>query len=238
MKPIPPGHISPWLATILRPIHRLLMRFYFRVEIKGRENLPDRVPMVLAPTHRSMWDSLILTHLTKRPVRYLASRNNFTGLQGWVMRRMGCIAINVERPSHHALRLCQTLIESARPVVVFPEATIYYYPPHEVHTPLKHGVAWLALRSVRSAEGVAPVVVPIRLVYSDLRLRFRTRIEIIVGSPIDPRDYRDLSPRAARIALPDDLCRRLGDMANDSIRERYPAVEFLAECAARASEHP
>src|ERR1700712_5191802 len=97
------SRVSWWLVALVRPIHWMLMRFYFRVEIRNRERLPRGVPMILAPTHRSKWDSLLLTQLTGRPLRYLASRNNFFGLQGWVMRRMGCISINVDRPGHHAM---------------------------------------------------------------------------------------------------------------------------------------
>ena len=95
-----PARVSPWLVAVLRPIHWFLIRCYFRVSVRHREKLPVGVPMILAPTHRSKWDSLMLTHLTGRPLYYLASRNNFNGFQGWVMRRMGCIPINVD---HHVI---------------------------------------------------------------------------------------------------------------------------------------
>ena len=72
--------------------------------------------------------------------------------------------------------------------------------PGEVH-PLKPGAAWLALPGRRWAPEPAPLVVPIRLNYGDRRLRFRSRIEVVVGEPIDPGDYRHLPRKDAIRAM-------------------------------------
>jgi 1-acyl-sn-glycerol-3-phosphate acyltransferase len=221
------SHISRRLVVALWPFYRLLMRFYFRIEIRDRELLPTDRPIILAPTHRSKWDGLILTHLAGRPLRYLANRNNFVGVQGWFLRRLGSISINVENPGPRALRHCRELLEAGEPLVVFPEATIYYYSPGEVH-PIKPGAAWLALPGRAWPSGVSPLVVPIRLAYGDRKLRFGSRIEVIVGEPIDPDRYEELPSKDARAALTADLQRQLGDIVNTSTVERFPAVEFLA----------
>ena len=221
------SRISSWLVVVLWPFYRLLMRSYFRIEVRNRERLPADRPLIFAPTHRSKWDGFLLTHLAGRPLRYLANRNNFVGVQGWFMRRLGSTSINVEHPGHQALRSCRGLIEAGEPMVVFPEGTIFYYPPHQVH-PIKPGVAWLALPGRRWTSGVTPLVVPVRLAYGEPKPRFGTRIEVIVGEPIDPDRYRDLDPKEARAALTADLQRQLGDVVNTSTFERFPAVEFLA----------
>jgi len=228
LSPLPArSRISRSLVAILGPIHWILMRFYLRIEVRGRERLPDDRPMILAPTHRSKWDGLVLAHLVGRPLRYLANENNFVGVQGWFMRRLGSISIDVDRPSHQAMRHCRELVAAGEPLVVFPEGTIYYYKPHEVH-PIKRGVAWLALPGRESRSGGSPVVVPIRLVYGDRKLRFGSRIEVIVGEPISPEAYRELDAKQAQSALTADLQGRLGDTVNTSTVEKFPAVEFLA----------
>jgi len=224
-----PSPFSPWIVAVLRPIHWFLMRFYLRVEVRHRERLPIGRPMILAPTHRSMWDSLVLSYLTGGPLRYLVNVTNFSGVQGWIMRRMGCIAVDLDHPSHLAMRQCREAIESGEPLVVFPEATIYYYPPNHVHHPITLGVAWLALGGTRTALDQMPLVVPIRLNYSDLQLKYRSRVQIVVEEPIEPSQYLGLPRKEARAALTAGLRSRLGDVANDSIRERFPAWEFLKE---------
>ena len=148
------------------------------------------------------------------------------------MRRLGAFPVNVDRPGPGAIRHCRDLIRAGRTLVVFPEGTIYYYGPGEVH-PLKPGAAWLALPGRRWAPEPPPLVVPIRLVYGDRRLRFRSRIEVVVGEPIDPADYRHLPRKDAIRAMTSDLQSRLGDRVNDSSVERYPACAFLARADGR-----
>ena len=160
------SHLAQWLVVLLDPVHRAFMPCYFRIEILHRERLPVGRAMILAPTHRSMWDSLILTHLTRRPLRYLASRTMFTGVRGFFMNRLGAFPVNTERPGAGVMRHCRELVLAGKPLVIFPEGTIYYYGPHEVH-PLKRGVAWLALDGPRWSPDPPPLVVPIRLIYGD-----------------------------------------------------------------------
>ena len=230
------SRIAGWLVAVLWPVHFVFMRLYFRLTLRGRQRLPAHGPMILTPTHRSKWDSLVLSALTGGPLRYLASRNDFKGVQRWFMRRLGAFPVNVDRPGPGAMRHCRELIRAGLPLVVFPEGTIYYYGPGEVH-PLKPGAAWLALPGRRWAPDPPPLVVPIRLVYGDRRLRFRSRIEVVVGEPIDPADYRHLPRKDAIRAMTSDLQSRLGERVNDSSVERYPAREFLARPTGRAAAH-
>ena len=224
-----PPRISPLVLLILRPIHWFLMTFYFRVTIRHAERLPQDVPIILAPTHRSMLDSLFLAKLLGRQPYYLANRLNYRGLQGWMMRKMGCISLNLAHPSHQVMKQCTMLVQAGQPLVMFPEATIYYYPPDQVHVPLAPGVAWLSLNVALEIAPRAPVIVPIRLNYSDLQLRFRSRIEVIVQSPIDVAPFMALPKKAAREQLTDLIRTQLGDHPNASTREEFPATEFLEE---------
>jgi fatty acid desaturase/1-acyl-sn-glycerol-3-phosphate acyltransferase len=230
------SHIAGWLVAVLWPVHFVFMRLYFRLSVRGRERLPRRGPLILAPTHRSKWDALALGCLPGGPLRYLANRDDFAGVQGWFMRRLGAFPVNVDRPGPGAMRHCRDLIGAGRPLVVFPEGTIYYYGPGEVH-PLKPGAAWLALPGRRRAPGPPPRIVPIRLIYGDRRLRFRSRIEVAVGEPIDPADYRHLPRKDAIRAMTSDLQGRLGERVNVSPAERYPARAFLARAGDRAEAH-
>ena len=55
-------NVSPWLSTIAYMLGRnfLLPLFFRQVRITGKENLPSTGPIILAPTHRARWDSLLL----------------------------------------------------------------------------------------------------------------------------------------------------------------------------------
>ncbi|MGO9470429.1 MAG: lysophospholipid acyltransferase family protein [Isosphaeraceae bacterium] len=177
------SYISRPLVMVLKPIHRVFMPFYFRIRLRHAERLPRDGPVILAPSHRSKWDSLVLSYLTGGPLRYLASDFEFVGVQGWFMRRLGAFPINTARPVPGPLRHARDLVKAGEPLVVFPEGTIFYYQPGEIH-PIKRGAAWLAIGAQRELSDRVVRVVPIRLNYGDRFLRFRSRIEVVVAEPI------------------------------------------------------
>ena len=67
------------------------------------------------------------------------------------MERLGAFRINTAWPVPGPLRHGIDLVTAGERLVVFPEGTIFYYRPGEVH-PIKPGAAWLALEG---AGGIA-----------------------------------------------------------------------------------
>jgi 1-acyl-sn-glycerol-3-phosphate acyltransferase len=212
------SHVSRWLVVLLWPIHRLFMRLYFRVEVVGRGRIPAKGPVILAPTHRSRWDTLALACATNRTLRFMASHDEFVGVQGWFMRHLGAFAINTRRPTPGAMRHCRELIEAGQLLVIFPEGTLYYYPPDQVH-PLKPGTAWLALDCQERCPSSPLTIVPVRLNYGDRILRFRSRIRVVVQEPIRLDAYLGLPRKEAIRTLTADLQRGMGDVVNESLAE-------------------
>lgn len=219
------SRISWPLATALRLIHRAFMTVYFGIVLRHPERLPRRGPVILAPTHRSKWDAFVLSYLTGGPLHYLAAYQEFVGVQGWFMRRLGAFPINAETPSPGPIRHAIDLVVAGEPLVVFPEGTIFYYRPDEVH-PLKRGTAWMGL-AVQDRCPDAPVqIVPIRLNYGDRFLRFRSRIEVVVQEPIAVASYLSYPRKEATRRLTADLQKSLGDTVNTSLEERYSSEDF------------
>ncbi len=56
------------VAYVLYLLHEAFMRTLFRVELRGRENLPDHAPYVLAPNHTSYMDPSALISGIRRPL--------------------------------------------------------------------------------------------------------------------------------------------------------------------------
>ena len=168
----------------LLPVPRGFMRRYFRIEVSGEGNIPTSGPFILAPTHRSRWDPFMLYCAVSRRILYfMTSHDEVVGLQGWIMRRMGVIPINTQRPSPSVIRSCTEMIAQGEALVIFPEGNLFYYKPGEVH-PLKPGVAWLALKFHKSFDASDLPIIPVRLIYGHRRLRPGSRAKIVVGEPI------------------------------------------------------
>ena len=72
MRSPPPtiSHVSPWLINLVYPLcrHLILPVYFGKIEIHGRENFPLENPVILAPTHRSRWDALILGYALGRDI--------------------------------------------------------------------------------------------------------------------------------------------------------------------------
>lgn len=209
-------YISRWLAAILFPIHAKFMAWFFQIEVSGEHNIPASGPCILTPLHRSRWDPFMLYCAAGRRLLYfMTSHDEVAGLQGWFMRRLGAFPINTQRPSPGVIRTCNELIARGDALVIFPEGNLFYFKPGEVH-PLKQGVAWLALNAQKSLDDVEIPIIPVRLVYSDRRLRARSRAKILVGEPISVTNFASLPLKEGISALTSALQEILGEVVNET----------------------
>ncbi len=214
---LPP--VSPWLARLLRPIHTAFIPAYFRLTVRDRERIPRTGPVLLCPTHRSRWDPVILPWLTGRLLRSMTSHDEIAGLAGWFMRRLGAFAVNTRRPTPGTFKACLAVLRAGQVLVIYPEGTIFYYPPDHVH-PLRPGPAWIALKVQQELPpGESLQVVPIRFRYGHVFPRFRTPVEVLVHEPIAVADYLDRPERQAIADLTAAIQAGLGDVVNTSLAE-------------------
>lgn len=210
--------ISPLLVVLLRPVHSLFIPLFFRIKVRGASQIPATGPVILTPTHRSRWDPMIMPYLTRRLLRTMASHDEFVGVQGWFMRRLGAFPVNTRRPSASTLKICEQVLRSRDLLVIYPEGTIYYYPPDHVH-PLKPGTAWLALKAQQDMPEQTVQVVPVRIRYGKLRPKFRTAAEVVVQPPLAVSDFTGRPEREGIRALTEAIQERMGDVLNTSAKE-------------------
>ena len=124
--------INPILGFIAMVVTQdIVIRFFFRKKniIKNNLLIPNNSSVILAPTHRSRWDGLVLTmafgrRVTKKDCRFMVTKSEMKGIQGWFLKRLGCFSINQLSPSLSALRYAVNLIVEKKQLVVFPEGKI------------------------------------------------------------------------------------------------------------------
>jgi 1-acyl-sn-glycerol-3-phosphate acyltransferase len=207
--------ISPMLAFVLRPIHTLFVPSFFRIKVRHADRIPKQGPVILTPTHRSRWDPMIMPYLTRRLLRSMASHDEFVGVQGWFMGKLGAFPVNTRRPSPSTLKTCVEILASRDVLVIYPEGTIFYYPPDQVH-PLRPGTAWIALKAQQEMPDSPVRVVPVRIRYSQLKPRFRSGVDVLVQPPIAVTDYVNRPEREAIRALSEAIQAGMGDAVNSS----------------------
>ncbi|MDX2211896.1 MAG: 1-acyl-sn-glycerol-3-phosphate acyltransferase [Oculatellaceae cyanobacterium bins.114] len=187
------SRFSPWLTPLAYPlIGGLLLPAYFsQIHVIGQDNLPTEGPVILAPTHRSRWDALILgwvagRGVTGRDLRFMVSANEVKGIQGWFIRRLGGFPVNPKHPAIASLRHGVEILQNRQMMVIFPEGGIFR--DTDVH-PLKPGLARLALQAETTQPGLGVKIVPISLRYSEPYVGWRSQMSIQIGAPIQAAHY-------------------------------------------------
>ncbi len=203
------SHCSPWLTPIVYPLgcKLLLPSFFGRITVTGQEHLPTAGPVLLAPTHRSRWDALLVPYaagrlVTGRNLRFMVTATEVRGLQGWFIRRLGGFPVNPERPAIASLRLGVELLQQREMLVIFPEGGIFR--DGQVHD-LRPGPARIALQAEASQPDLGVKVVPMSLRYDPVVPHFGADVNIRIGKPLAVADYRRASQKENAKQLTHDL---------------------------------
>ena len=203
------SEFSPWLIPLTYFLFcKIILPFYFNLEINGRENLPQEGATILAPTHRSRWDPLILGYAagwleTGRQLRSMVLEEQTKGLQGWFLRRLGSFPVDRDRPSISTIRHSLELLQNKEMLVLFPEGHIFL--DNQIH-PIKSGVARIALQAASSKTDSNVQIVPISIRYEHpAPPPWRCGVRVNIGSPLAIDNYRDDSVKKASQKLTADL---------------------------------
>jgi 1-acyl-sn-glycerol-3-phosphate acyltransferase len=161
---IPTG-ISGWLTKIIYPLGQyvVLPGFFREIEIIGREYLPQTGAVILAPTHRSRWDPILVPYavgpyVTGRSSRFMVSIDEVKGIQGWFVRRLGGFAIDTNKPSIASIRHSVELLHAGEMLTIFPEGNIFR---EGTLAPLKKGLSRIAMQAESSKPGLDLKIIPV-----------------------------------------------------------------------------
>ena len=172
----------------------IILRFFFSKKkiINNNFSIPENSSIILAPTHRSRWDGLILTmamgrRITKKDCRFMVTKSEMRGIQGWFLKRLGCFSIDQLSPSLSKLRYAINLIEKGEQLVVFPEGKINKNGKKLV---LKEGLYRLARLATKKTNSI--FVIPIGIAYSKTIPNLGDTFCLSFGQPILMNDNLNL----------------------------------------------
>lgn len=193
------------LGRVVRPTVGRFLLAMFRTRFVGEENVPAG-GAVLAGNHVSYLDPVLLWSGSPRPTRFMAKRELFAGVLGFLLRRFWAFPVDREGADRAAILRATEELRGGNLVGIFPEGTRREgAEPGEVHG----GAAFVAMR----AE--APVV-PVAFVGTDeawprgKRLPRRVRVTIKYGAPVDPSAFG--GDRKGRVeAMTAEIMRRIAE---------------------------
>lgn len=204
------------LYWILLPIVWPLTRLLFRVEIIGRENIPQGRAHVIAANHLSDLDPVLILEAVFSWRRYtiLAKQELFRNkLIGWFLSCMGAVPIDRGKGDLSTVNKITEECRNGTPILIFPEGT---RSKTGDLLPLKSG-AFLV------AGNAGADMVPCRILYGtpDRRMHLFCRVRICFGTPIPAADMKVEDPRRSVPKL-----RALRSRLKEELERLYAAHSF------------
>ena len=200
-----------WLHEFARWLGTFIFVPFYRLRARGLENVPRTGPVLMIANHSTMVDGPVLfAVLPRRPV-FLIKREMFKGPLGFLLPRIGQIAIKRGEPDRAPLMTAVRLLKAGGMVGIFPEGTRGAGDVDAAH----NGAAWLARTS---GAMVLPVACRGTLRPTGLaKRRFRPAVDVLVGQPFElPAD----KGRAALTAATERVRVELADLVAELDRLR------------------
>jgi len=203
------------------------LRRCFPAVVEGLHHVPRTGPVVLAPNHVSIMDSIILATVVPRRITFIAKAEHFDDWRsGWALRLTGQIAVRRGggMAVGRALDAARRVLTGGGVIGVFPEGTRSR--DGKLH-PGNEGPAWLALATN------APIV-PVGLVGTadvhapgeSLPHPFRAAT-VRFGTPVLPPSEPG-DPRVLRAALTDALMEAIAELSGQELADDWPATQSAA----------
>jgi 1-acyl-sn-glycerol-3-phosphate acyltransferase len=197
-----PDWIYPLLRVLSQPI-----RLVYKLRAEGLDNVPARGPAILAPNHFSALDHWFVGLLVRRPVRFMAKSQLFSGpFLEFVLSHAGAFPVRRGQADGEAVITAETILARGGLLVMYLEGGRSR--SGVIGTRARPGVGRLAL------ETGAPII-PVMVCGSE-RARNWRRLEfpavtVRYGEPmqfeVEPRPTRERQQ-----AVADDVLSRVREM--------------------------
>lgn len=109
---------------IVKPLVSFLIKFLFRPQVVGLENIPKEGRILLAGNHTKWLDPVMLVGVQKRQIHFLAKEELFHGKTKFIATGMGCVPVNRKIHDKNALQSAYQFLEKDLCIGIFPEGTI------------------------------------------------------------------------------------------------------------------
>ena len=206
-------------------------RLYFdRVRVIGAERIPSNEPILYLSLHRNgATDGFVLRRVLRDPV-FMISTQWTKGLRGLFIQGIAVVRekdAGDRGANREALGRCIELLRRGGALSIFPEGTSTLGPRHLV---FKKGAA--RILSAYLAGCARPIaVIPLDIAY-ERAWEFRSRVEVVVGRPIDTALAADTTEDERVAGLHARITRGLEDVGVQFADEREQALAQVLAYAA------
>ena len=142
---------TSWVYELARIVLTPIAAVWYRLRVTGAEFVPAEGPAIIAPNHKSFYDSFFIGLATTRHLHFMAKTELFEGKKtARLLSGLGAFPVRRGTADPDALMTAQVHLEKGRVLAMFPEGT-RHRDPATLREP-RRGVGRLAI------EAQAPIV--------------------------------------------------------------------------------
>lgn len=161
----------------------IYMHIAYNLRYTGKKNIPKKTAVIYASNHRSNADPPIVGAGARGKLAFMAKEELFRNPAfSLLIRSLGAFPVSRGKGDTAVIDRAVERLESKRSLIIFPEGTR----SKDGKVGRGHGGA-----AVIAAKTGCPII-PVGVVYGE-KLRFRTKVRVIYGEPIDPAEYVEIS---------------------------------------------
>lgn len=167
---------------LVKLLVRIPLRIAFNLHYEGRENIPKNEAVIYASNHRTNADPPLAGCGARGSLTFMAKEELFRNkLFGGLIRAIGAFPVSRGKGDTSAIDRSLENLKNGKCLIIFPEGT------RSKDGKVGRGHSGAALIAARSGAKIVPVGV----CFGE-KLKFRTRVTVKYGEPIDPADYAEI----------------------------------------------
>ena len=200
------------------PIVRGLGHLFFRISVKGKDNIPSEGPVVVVSNHMDNIDPALLTVVYPTQIVFLAKKEILEHAPGWVgagFNAYGTIFIDRGKITKTSLNSALQYLSKGGTIGIFPEGT------RSLKGQLLKGQPGAAFLAIESKASIQPVAIIGSNEYKiNIRSLFRRPLlTVIFGKPIvvNKKDIEDIGIND----LSEKIMNSIADLLPEGMRGAY-----------------
>ncbi len=156
-----------------------LLKPFYRMEVHGRDNIPEDGPVIICSNHISNLDPPIVGGAATRDLHFLAKAELFKGkFFNYFFRKLNAVPIKRGTNDRQALRESLTLLKEGKVLGLFPEGT------RSKTGEIGEGLSGIGFFALRSDAIIIPCVIigPYKI---------GRKLKVVFGAPVEMTSLRE-----------------------------------------------
>lgn len=109
--------------SFLKIVIYIFAKLFLRLEVTGKENIPQNGPVVIASNHLSLLDPPIIGVAATRKIHFMAKQELFVPILGSIYRTLGAFPVRRGAADRNAIKYGIDLLLAEKVLAIFPEGT-------------------------------------------------------------------------------------------------------------------